>query len=83
MFSLGKITKMEDLPSKPQLKKAIKEAMNLTDMGVTMKKAPQPKQRPRFPDTFKLLYRRILKHLCSLKKLPLIQKGVYHMDYRC
>jgi hypothetical protein len=45
MFSLGKITKIEDLPSEPQLKKAIKEAMELTDMGVTMKKAAPSKNR--------------------------------------
>ncbi|ASW75167.1 hypothetical protein IQ37_00920 [Chryseobacterium piperi] len=43
MFSLGKITKIQDLPSKPQLKKAILEAMELNDMGVTLKKAPVSK----------------------------------------
>lgn len=52
MFSLGKLTKMEDLPSKPQLKKAIKEAMELTDMGVTMKKAPPAKTETEIPDYF-------------------------------
>ena len=52
MFSLGKITAMEDLPSKPQLKKAIKEAMELTDMGVTMKKAPPSKTEMEVPDDF-------------------------------
>lgn len=52
MFSLGKITKMEDLPSKPQLKKAIKEAMSLTDMGVTMKKAPPTKTETEIPGYF-------------------------------
>ncbi|MBT2621679.1 MULTISPECIES: YdeI/OmpD-associated family protein [Chryseobacterium] len=50
MFSLGKITKIEDLPSKPQLKKAIKEAMDLMDMGVTMKKAPVSKTEVPIPD---------------------------------
>lgn len=53
MFSLGKITKMEDLPSKPLLKKAILEAMELTDMGVTMKKAAPTKTETEIPDYFK------------------------------
>ncbi|SDQ38247.1 Uncharacterized conserved protein YdeI, YjbR/CyaY-like superfamily, DUF1801 family [Chryseobacterium soldanellicola] len=52
MFSLGKITKIEDLPSKPQFKKAIKEAMELTDMGVTMKKAAPSKTEIEVPDEF-------------------------------
>ncbi|SMO52528.1 Uncharacterized conserved protein YdeI, YjbR/CyaY-like superfamily, DUF1801 family [Chryseobacterium rhizoplanae] len=52
MFSLGKITALEDLPSKPQLQKAIKEAMELTDMGVTMKKAPPSKTEMEVPDYF-------------------------------
>lgn len=50
MFSLGKITSIEDLPSKPQLKKAIKEAIDLTDMGVTMKKATPFKTEMEIPD---------------------------------
>lgn len=52
MFSLGKITKVKDLPSKPQLKKAIKEAMELTDMGVTLKKAAPSKTEVEIPDYF-------------------------------
>lgn len=52
MFSLGKITKIEDLPSKPQLKKAIKEAMELTNMGVTMKKVAPSKIEMEIPDYF-------------------------------
>ncbi|MEJ5103207.1 YdeI/OmpD-associated family protein [Chryseobacterium sp. MYb328] len=52
MFSLGKITRTEDLPSKSQLKKAIKEAMELTDMGVTMKKAAPSKTEIEIPDYF-------------------------------
>ncbi|WP_223608586.1 YdeI family protein [Chryseobacterium sp. OSA05B] len=52
MFSLGKLTKMEDLPSKVQLKKMIKEAMELTDMGVTMKKAAPSKVETKVPDYF-------------------------------
>lgn len=52
MFSLGKITKIEDLPSQPQLKKAILEAMELTDMGVTIKKAPPSKAEMEIPDYF-------------------------------
>ncbi|RKS96378.1 YdeI/OmpD-associated family protein [Chryseobacterium defluvii] len=53
MFSLGKLTKMEDLPSKPQLKKAILEAMELTEMGVTMKRAAPTKTETEIPDYFK------------------------------
>ncbi|TXF76136.1 YdeI/OmpD-associated family protein [Chryseobacterium sp.] len=52
MFSLGKITSVEDLPSKPQLKAAIKEAMELTDMGVKMKKAPVSKTEIEIPADF-------------------------------
>ncbi|VFA43058.1 YdeI/OmpD-associated family protein [Chryseobacterium indologenes] len=52
MFSLGKITRTEDLPSKPQLKKAIKEAMEPTDMGITMKKAAPSKTEIEIPDYF-------------------------------
>lgn len=52
MFSLGKITKIEDLPAQPQLKKVIKEAMELTDMGVTIKKAPISKGETEIPDYF-------------------------------
>lgn len=52
MFSLGKIAQVGDLPSKSQLKKAIKEAMELTDMGVTMKKAPPSKIEMEIPDYF-------------------------------
>lgn len=52
MFSLGKIAKVEDLPSKPLLKKMILEAMELTDMGVTLKKAPPSKTETEVPDYF-------------------------------
>lgn len=52
MFSLGKITKLEDLPTKPQLKKIILEAMELTDMGVTLKKAAPSKTEIAIPDYF-------------------------------
>ncbi|WP_336702030.1 YdeI/OmpD-associated family protein [Chryseobacterium indologenes] len=52
MFSLGKITQVGDLPSKSQLKKAITEAMELTDMGVTMKKAAPSKTEMEIPDYF-------------------------------
>ncbi|MCW3160512.1 YdeI/OmpD-associated family protein [Chryseobacterium oryctis] len=52
MFSLGKITKIEDLPKKPQLKDAIKEAMELIDMGVTIKKAAPSKVEMEIPDYF-------------------------------
>lgn len=53
MFSLGKITKREELPSKPQLKKIILEAMELTDMGVTLKKAAPTKTEVEVPEYFK------------------------------
>ncbi|MBW3520687.1 YdeI family protein [Chryseobacterium sp. NKUCC03_KSP] len=52
MFSLGKITKKEDLPTKPQLKKIILEAMELTDMGVKLKKAAPTKTETAVPDEF-------------------------------
>lgn len=52
MFSLGKITCLEDLPSQSQLKRAIKEAMELTDMGVKMKKAPPSRIEMEIPDYF-------------------------------
>ncbi|WP_428071186.1 YdeI/OmpD-associated family protein [Chryseobacterium gambrini] len=52
MFSLGKITETENLPSKPQLKKMIVEAMELTDMGVTLKKATPSKTETEVPDYF-------------------------------
>lgn len=52
MFSLGKITKIEDLPSKDLLKKAIAEAMELTDMGVTVKKTAPSKVETEVPDYF-------------------------------
>ena len=52
MFSLGKITTTEDLPPKPQLTKIIQEAMELTDMGVTLKKAPPSKTEIAVPDEF-------------------------------
>ncbi|MFL9834672.1 YdeI/OmpD-associated family protein [Chryseobacterium terrae] len=52
MFSLGKITTVEELPSKPQLKKIILEAMELTDMGVTLKRAAPTKTETPIPDYF-------------------------------
>ncbi|WP_288376364.1 YdeI/OmpD-associated family protein [Chryseobacterium culicis] len=52
MFSVGKITRPEDLPSQLLLIKAIQEAMELTDMGVTMKKAPPSTIEMDIPDYF-------------------------------
>lgn len=52
MFTLGKITSVEDLPTNKELKAAIKEAMALTDMGVTIKKAPPVKTEVEVPDYF-------------------------------
>ena len=54
MFTLGKITKIEDLPSKVQLKACIKEAMELTDMGVTIKKKPATKTETEIPEAFQI-----------------------------
>ncbi|MDO5577001.1 MAG: YdeI/OmpD-associated family protein, partial [Fibrobacter sp.] len=39
MFTFNKITSLEDLPGKAELGKIIREAMELTDMGVKQKKA--------------------------------------------
>src|SRR5690606_16251950 len=52
MFTLGKITTIEDLPSKSQLKNCILEAMELTDMGVTIKKASPNSTEIEVPDYF-------------------------------
>jgi uncharacterized protein YdeI (YjbR/CyaY-like superfamily) len=52
MFSLGKITTLENLPVKPLLKKMILEAMELTEMGVTMKKTPPSKIETEVPNYF-------------------------------
>jgi uncharacterized protein YdeI (YjbR/CyaY-like superfamily) len=52
MFSLGKITRIEDLPPKPYLKAMILEAMELTDLGVKYKKAPPSKVEIEVPDYF-------------------------------
>ena len=52
MFTLGKITSIDDLPSKVLLKAAIKEAMDLTDMGVTLKKAAPEKKEKEVPAYF-------------------------------
>lgn len=52
MFSLGKITETQKLPSKPQLKKMITETMELTDMGVTLKKAAPSKTETEVPEYF-------------------------------
>ncbi|MCS3867725.1 uncharacterized protein YdeI (YjbR/CyaY-like superfamily) [Chryseobacterium ginsenosidimutans] len=52
VFSLGKVTRVDDLPTKPQLKKMILEAMELTEMGVTLKKAAPSKTEIEVPDYF-------------------------------
>ena len=39
MFTLGKIEKIENLPSRKELGAVVKEAMELIDMGVTLKKS--------------------------------------------
>jgi len=52
MFTLGKIRSIEDLPPKVLLKTAIKDAMDLTDMGVTLKKAAPEKKETEVPAYF-------------------------------
>ncbi len=52
MFTLGKIRSIEDLPSKVLLKTAIQEAVELTDMGVTLKKAAAEKKETEIPAYF-------------------------------
>ncbi len=52
MFSLGKIQSVSDLPSDVQLSKAVREAMELTDMGVVVKKAAPQKVELETPDYF-------------------------------
>lgn len=52
MFTLGKIKSLDDLPSKTRLKAAIREAMELMDMGVTVKKAQSVKKETEIPAYF-------------------------------
>jgi len=68
MFSLGKITGIEDLPPKIQLKKAITEAMELTDMGVTVKKAAPSKTETKIPDYFQTALNENIKALKVFEK---------------
>lgn len=68
MFSLGKITKIEDLPSKPQLKKIILEAMELTDLGVKLKKAAPSKMEAEIPEYFQEALNKNEKALEVFKK---------------
>lgn len=68
MFSLGKITGIEDLPPKIQLKKAITEAMELTDMGITVKKAAPSKTETKIPDYFQTALNENIKALKVFEK---------------
>lgn len=52
MFTLGKIKSLEQLPSEALLKAAIKEAMDLTDMGVTLKRNIPEKKEIEVPEYF-------------------------------
>lgn len=52
MFTLGKIKSLEQLPSEALLKAAIKEAMDLTDMGVTLKRNIPEKKQIEVPEYF-------------------------------
>lgn len=54
MFSLGKIKTVSDLPTKVQLQEAIREAMELTNMGVTIKKQTPNKTEVELPDYFRV-----------------------------
>jgi len=68
MFSLGKIEKIDDLPPKKVLVSMIKEAMELTDLGVTIKKAPPAKKEVETPDYFLKALKRINQPSKTLKK---------------
>lgn len=68
MFSLGKITKIEDLPSRTLLRKAIAEAMELTDMGVTVKKTTPSKVETEVPDYFQDALEKNKKALAVFEK---------------
>lgn len=68
MFSLGKITRLEDLPSKPQLKKIILEAMELTDLGVKFKKAAPSKIELDVPEYFQNVLNNNKKALAVFEK---------------
>ncbi|CAA7385945.1 YdeI/OmpD-associated family protein [Chryseobacterium fistulae] len=68
MFSLGKITKVEDLPSKIQLKHTIQEAMELIEMGVTIKKTAPSTIDPEIPDYFKMALEKNKRALETFEK---------------
>ncbi|KMQ64155.1 hypothetical protein ACM40_03065 [Chryseobacterium sp. BLS98] len=68
MFSLGKIAKIEDLPSRTLLRKAIAEAMELTDMGVTVKKTTPSKVETEVPDYFQDALEKNKKALAVFEK---------------
>lgn len=68
MFSLGKIKENKDLPSKIQLKNAILEAMELTEMGIAIKKAPSSKAEIELPDYFLLELKKNRKALEIFEK---------------
>lgn len=53
MFSVGKITTMEDLPGKIELKNMMQEAMDLTDAGFTLRKAKPEKKEVEIPGYFR------------------------------
>ncbi len=52
MFQLGKLKSIDDLPPKPILIAAIKEAMDLTEMGITIKRNAPNKSEVIVPDDF-------------------------------
>ena len=52
IHSLGKIKSLEDLPSKQTLIAIIREAMELTDLGTKLKKAPPEKVEIETPKEF-------------------------------
>lgn len=77
MFSLGKITKIENLPSKPQLKKIILEAMELTDLGVKLKKAAPSKTEAEIPEYFQEALNKNEKALEVFKKASISFRKEY------
>lgn len=79
MFSLGKITLTQDLPPKPQLKKAIQEAMELTDMGITLKKTPASKTEVPVPKDFQKALNEHKKALEVFQKASLSFRKEYNL----
>jgi uncharacterized protein YdeI (YjbR/CyaY-like superfamily) len=79
MFSLGKITKLDDLPGKIRLREIIQEAMDLTDAGFKMKKTAPNKTEVEVPDYFKAaLDQNKLANEVFIKASPSFRKEYIH-----